>query len=532
MTISSYYSLAYLLVLLPLSVGFYGILPQRLRRIALLVFNYAFFLAVSGKLILFLLLSTLSIHHVGLWLSALQKEGDARRLEVPKEQRKALKAQYLRRQRLVMGFAALFHLGILLGLKYTPFFAVNANSLLGWLGLPLALPVPSFVLPIGISFYTLQAMGYLFDVYRRVIPGDRNLLRLALFMSFFPQIMEGPICRYSQTAQTLWEVPKLCYENLLLGGQRILWGMVKKMVVADRLNLLIQNVFGHYNRYDGFVIALAAVGYTFQLYMDFSGTMDVVLGSGQLFGISLPENFQRPFFSKSISEFWKRWHITLGAWFKDYLFYPLSLSKPLKHLTSWGRKRLGNHYGPLLGGSLVLFCVWVCNGLWHGAGWQYLFFGLYHFALIAGGNALDPLAAALASKLRISRQSRPYRWFQILRTFLLVCLGELFFRADGLRAGLSMARRIFTDFSLDSLWKGTLFTYGMDLPDYGIVGVTLLLVFLVGLLQEKGIPLRQRLRERHVVIRFAAAYGLILFLVIFGAYGIGYLPVDPIYAAF
>ncbi len=518
MTISSYYSLAYLLVLLPLSVGFYGILPQRLRRIALLVFNYAFFLAVSGKLILFLLLSTLSIHHVGLWLSALQKEGDARRLEVPKEQRKALKAQYLRRQRLVMGFAALFHLGILLGLKYTPFFAVNANSLLGWLGLPLALPVPSFVLPIGISFYTLQAMGYLFDVYRRVIPGGQEPAASGLVHELFPPDHGGTHLPYSETAQTLWEVPKLRYENLLLGGQRILWGMVKKMVVADRLNLLIQNVFGHYNRYDGFVIALAAVGYTFQLYMDFSGTMDVVLGSGQLFGISLPENFQRPFFStKSISEFWKRWHITLGAWFKDYLFYPLSLSKPLKHLTSWGRKRLGNHYGPLLGGSLVLFCVWVCNGLWHGAGWQYLFFGLYHFALIAGGNALDPLAAALASKLRISRQSRPYRWFQILRTFLLVCLGELFFRAYGTLSGTvdgpADLHGFFPGFPVEGhpvhLWNGP---SGLrDCRGHLAVGVP------GGPSPGKGIPLRQRLRERHVVIRFATAYGLILFLVIFGA---------------
>jgi alginate O-acetyltransferase complex protein AlgI len=531
-TISSYYSLAYLLVLLPLSVGCYGILPQKARRVALLACNYAFFWAVSGKLLVFLLLSTLSVHHIGLWLSAIQQEADTRRPDTPKEQRKALKAQYLFRQRLVLVFAGGLHIGILLALKYTPFFAANLNSLLRLLGLPMAVAVPSFVLPIGISFYTLQAMGYLFDVYRRILPGDRNLLRLALFMSFFPQIMEGPICRYRQTAPALWEAPRLRFDNLVLGGQRILWGMIKKMVVADRLNLMIQNVFSHYDRYDGFVIALAAVGYTFQLYMDFSGTMDVALGSAQLFGISLPENFQRPFFSRSISEFWKRWHITLGTWFKDYLFYPLSLSKPLKNLTTWGRKRLGNHYGPLLGGSLVLLCVWVCNGLWHGAGWQYLFFGLYHFALIAGGNAVDPLSAKLAAKLSISRNSRPYRCFQILRTFLLVCLGELFFRADGLRTGLAMAKRIFTAFSLESLQSGTLLTYGMDLQDYGVVLFTLLLVFLVGVLQEKGIPLRQSLGKTRLPVRFAAVYALALFLVIFGAYGPGYIPVDPIYAAF
>lgn len=532
MTISSYYSLSYLLVLLPVSVGCYGVLPQRVRRFALLVFNYAFFWAVSGKLLLFLLLSTLSVHHIGLWLSALQQEEDSKREVCPKETRKALKAQYQRKQRLVVAFAAGLHLGVLLALKYTPFFATNLNSLFHLLDLPLEVNVPSFVLPIGISFYTLQAMGYVFDVYRRKLPGDRNLLRLALFMSFFPQIMEGPICRYSQTAERLWEAPRLQYANLVLGGQRILWGMVKKMVVADRLNLLIQNVFTNYSLYDGFVIALAGVGYTIQLYMDFSGTMDIALGSAQLFGVALPENFQRPFFSRTISEFWKRWHITLGAWFKDYLFYPLSLSKPMKKLTSWGRKRLGNHFGPLLGGSVVLFVVWTCNGLWHGAGWQYLFFGMYHFVLIAGGNALEPAASALSKKLRINRNALPYRCFQIFRTTLLVCVGELFFRADGLRAGLAMFGKIFSRFTLASLREGVLFTYGMDAHDYGILLVALLLVFLVGIFQEKGVALRERLSRAPMVLRFAAAYGLILFLVIFGAYGVGYLPVDPIYAAF
>ena len=211
----------------------------------------------------------------------------------------------------------------------------------------------------------MQAVAYIFDVYRRKIPADRNLLRLALFMGFFPQIMEGPICRYSETAEQLWAAPMLRYQNLTFGLQRILFGLMKKIVIADRLNLLIKNIFTGYESYDGFVIAVAAVCYTIQLYMDFSGAMDLVIGSGQIFGMKLPENFQRPFFSKTISEFWKRWHITLGAWFKDYIFYPLSMSKPLKKLTARARKRLGNHFGPLLSGAIALFCVWLCNGLWH-----------------------------------------------------------------------------------------------------------------------------------------------------------------------
>ena len=337
---SSYFSTEYLVMLLPVSVVLYAILPQRLRRWSLLLSSYVFFWAISGKLIAFLLFSTLSLHHFGIWLGRIQGELDGLLERSPREMRKELKRQYTKKQRLVVAFALALHLGMLLWLKYTPFFAENINTLLKFAGIDRAVPIPSYVLPIGISFYTLQAVSYIFDVYRRKIPADDNLLRLALYMSFFPQIMEGPICRYSDTAQQLWEAPKLRRDNLLLGTQRILYGLVKKMVVADRLNLLIKTVFAGYETYDGLVMAVAAVCYTVQLYMDFSGTMDVVLGSGQLFGMKLPENFQRPFFSKTISEFWKRWHITLGTWFKDYIFYPLSMSGPLKKLTSKGRKRV------------------------------------------------------------------------------------------------------------------------------------------------------------------------------------------------
>ncbi|HRM72977.1 MAG TPA: MBOAT family O-acyltransferase, partial [Ruminococcus bromii] len=184
---------------------------------------------------------------------------------------------------------------------------------------------------------------------------------LALFMSFFPQIVEGPICRYGQTANQLWNVKQIEFENLKLGTVRILFGLMKKLVIADRLNPMIKQIFSHYDDYQGGIIALGAIAYTIQLYCDFSGTMDAVMGVAQIFGVTMPENFQRPFFSKSISEFWKRWHITLGTWFKDYIFYPVTMSKPMKNLTSSARKKLGNHFGPLLAGSIALFCVWFRN---------------------------------------------------------------------------------------------------------------------------------------------------------------------------
>lgn len=531
-TLSSYFSIEYLVILLPVSVGLYAILPQRFRRLSLLISSYIFFWAVSGKLIAYLLFSTLSIHHLGIWLSGIQGDCDRLLESSSKEKRKEIKAQYIKKQRVVVAFAVVLHIGILLWLKYTPFFANNINTFFRLLNIPVVFNIPSYVLPIGISFYTMQAVSYVFDVYRRKIHADYNLLRLALFMSFFPQIMEGPICRYSDTAEQLWNAPKIRYQNLTFGVQRILFGLIKKVVIADRLNLLIKNVFTGYENYDGFVIAVAAICYTIQLYMDFSGTMDLVLGSGQIFGMKLPENFQRPFFSRTISEFWKRWHITLGAWFKDYIFYPLSMSKPLKKLTSRARKRLGNHFGPLLAGSIALFCVWLCNGLWHGAGWHYVFFGMYHFALILSGNIVEPLVVRITEKLHIQRNCFPYRCMQMARTAILVCIGELFFRAHGLKAGLSMFKKMFTDFSFATFQNRSIFLLGMDKYDYLIVLIVLIFILCVGILQEQNIPIRDRISKKNIAIRFAVYYVLILFIIIFGAYGKGYVPVDPIYAGF
>lgn len=423
-------------------------------------------------------------------------------------------------------------IGGLLVIKYSPFFTTNVNSLLLLLNIPIQFDIPSYIMPIGISFFTLQAVSYLFDVYRGLIKADDNILRLALFMSFFPQIVEGPICRYGQTANQLWNVKQIEFENLKLGTVRILFGLMKKLVIADRLNPMIKQIFSHYDDYQGGIIALGAIAYTIQLYCDFSGTMDAVMGVAQIFGVTMPENFQRPFFSKSISEFWKRWHITLGTWFKDYIFYPVTMSKPMKNLTSSARKKLGNHFGPLLAGSIALFCVWFCNGLWHGSAWGYIFFGMYHFVLILSGNIIAPAVTAFNKKLHINSECFAYKVFQIVRTCILVVIGEMFFRAERLTTGLSMFGKMVTDFSFSSLNYELMKKLKIDMHDVMIVLIALALIFVISVLNEKGICVRGAIAKRNVVIRWAAVYALIMFIIIFGAYGKGYVPVDPIYANF
>ncbi|MGN0165297.1 MAG: MBOAT family O-acyltransferase [Lachnospiraceae bacterium] len=529
----SYTDPEYLFIFLPVVILLYNILPQKYRRFIILAASYLFFWLFSKQLVIWLIVTTVSMYCFGLWLSHLNDERNNALKECDKSEKKALKEVYKKKKRRVAVLAAVLHIGVLLVLKYSAFAGDALNRVLGMANLDARVSLMKFALPIGISFYTLMAVSYIVDVYREKIQADKNFLRVAMFISYFPHIVEGPFCRYEDTAADIYECRKTTYQNLTFGYQRMLYGLAKKMVIADRLNLAVLTVFDKkFDSLDGGLVALGMILYTCQLYMEFSGTMDIVIGTGQVFGVTIPENFRQPFFSKSVSEFWTRWHITLGTWFKDYIFYPLSLSKPLKNLTSKARKKIGNYYGPLLAGSIALFSVWFCNGLWHGAAFSYIFFGLYHFVMIMTGNLIEPLSKKLLPKLHIDRNGKIYTVFRIVRTTFLVFVGELFFRANGLRAGLTMFKTMVTDFTLKSFTDGTYRILRLDIQDYVIVGISVLLVFIVSLMKERGINIRESVAAKPIALRWVVYYALILFIVIFGAYGPGYMAVPSIYAGF
>ncbi len=528
----SYCSIEYLLVFLPVVFLGYQILPKSVRRYFLLAASYGFFWYLSGPLLLWHVAVCLCVWLIGIRLSHILEKRDAAVASAERGERKAIKESCSSALRRWVILAGVICFGILLSLKYTPFFTENLNSLFRHLGIHVQLGVPSFAVPIGISFYTLQAMSYIFDVRNEKIPADRNFLRLTLWLSFFPLLMEGPIARYSPLAQKMWEVPRIEGKNFQKGLWRILYGVMKKMIVADRVNTAVELLYTDFAKYDGGMVFLAAVLFTCQEYMEFSGTIDIVIGTGECFGFVLPENFSQPFFSRTISEFWTRWHISLGGWLRDYLFYPLSMSKPLKKMTKKCRGIFGNHYGPLVTSSIALFAVWLYNGLWHGAGWSFIFFGMYHFALIVTGNFLSPLVVSFCEKHRIDRQKFFYRLFQMLRTALLVSIGEMFFRALSLKHGLSMFVQMIRQASLRSFTDGTALKLGMDLQDYIIVAITILVVFVISILKEKGCDVRERLYAKPMLVRALITGILVTAILLFGAYGAGYVPVDPIYANF
>ncbi len=356
-----------------------------------------------------------------------------------------------------------------------------------------------FALPIGISFYTLQAISYLIDVYYEKIEADGNLGRLALYLAFFPTLLEGPICRYSQTAEALCQGKPLEYKNITYGLQRIIWGLFKKLVIADRLNLLVETIFDTPNHYGGVIVIAGTVLYTFQLYADFSGCIDMTIGTGEMFGVTIPENFRQPFFSKTASEFWRRWHITLGQ---------------------------------IISSSVALFGVWILNGLWHGTGWNYIFFGMYYFVLILMGNLLEPAVERITGTLRIDRTNSLYRGFQTVKLLIIVFTGELFFRAHNLTAGINMFRSIFTGFHWSAVTDGSLLKLGLTLPDFIAVFFGFIAVYTVGVIHERGISIRERISGWNVFARWSFLYVAILLVIVLGAYGDGYLPAKLIYAGF
>lgn len=528
----AYHAALYVFVFLPVCLVAYQSMPQRHRWKVLLGFSWLFFYLISGKLIIYLIGTTLLTHYTGIWLTLLKEKECREKEQADRAAKREIKKKYQKQGRAVLALGVILLLAVLAYMKYYNFFVDNASLILDRLSLPLPLETKRIILPIGISFYTLQAIGYMADVYWGKIRAEENVFRNALFLGFFPQIMEGPICRYTDTAGELFAGKPLSYENLSDGYVRIFWGLFKKKVIADRLSVPVSAVFDHYGDHHGAVIAAAAVAYTIQLYMEFSGCMDIVIGSGKLFGICLPENFRQPFSARSAAEFWRRWHISLGTWFKTYIFYPVSMSGLVKKWNQFGKKHAGKYITQLGVSAIALFPVWLCNGLWHGARWSYIFYGMYYFTLILLGIAVKPGRDRILKVCLINEDALYWRIIQIGKTWVIIFTGELFFRADGLRAGLSMFRSMFDGFDIRQFWDGTMLGFGLSRADFAAIAAGCIVVAVVGHLKERGGTVNGRLKKVPTPVRWCVYYALIFAVLLLGAYGDGYQAVDLIYAGF
>ncbi len=513
----------------------YFLAPKKVKWAVLLIASYIYYFLSSGNLAVFLIITTISVYLLALGLNKIDDntKNKCKSLDKQdKEQKKKIKKVAERNKKLLVFVAIAINFGVLLVLKYAIFFGEIVDSALQNFGVKWEFQKFNFILPLGISYYTLQSISYIIDVYRGKYKADKNLGRVALFTSFFPQMTEGPIGRYDDLAHQLYEPHKFEYKNVKFGMQLMIWGYFKKLVIADRAGLFVNAVYGDFSQYGGIVIVLAAIMYTIQIYAEFSGCIDIVRGVAQLIGINMAENFKRPFFSKTVQEFWRRWHITLGAWLKDYIFYPVSFSKATIKLTS-ATKKTGNAFiAKFIPAAFAMFFVWFGNGLWHGASWKYIFYGLYYYVIMMIGLLLEPLATKIIDKLKININSWWYKTMQIARTILIVLVGMLIFRAHNLENAFSMIGSIFNMSNVQMLLDGGIFELGMSQKDFIVVAIGVLIMLIVGIIQEKGISIRENISKKNIVFRWALYYGILFSILIFGMYGPGYSSANFIYGQF
>lgn len=380
----------------------------------------------------------------------------------------------------------------------------------------------SFFVPLGISYYTMSLAGYLADVYWKKEQAERNPFRLALFALYFPKILEGPISKHRLLAGQLENLPGFDYTRFCHGLQRMLWGYLKKLCIADRLNLFVSPVFAGYESYHGSVLLLAALFGAFQLYCDFSGCMDIALGLSEILGIRLEENFDRPFASESAAEFWRRWHITLGVWFKDYIYMPLVISPRLLKLAGRCKARFGKQAGKQVMTIVPLAAVWLLTGLWHGTGWNYILWGLYWGALIICSTVFAPQLKRLAVRCHMDQEKPWCRFVRRVRTFLLFVGGRLITLPGSLAALRGVLRRIFFRFGPWCLVDQSIYNCGLSRANFWL-GVFLILFLLwAERKQGAGIVWRERIDALPLPVRWGIYLGGIFFVLIFGIYGAGY----------
>ena len=472
-------------------IGYY-LIPKRFQWIWLLIFSYIYYASSGIKILFFLLYTTITTYGTGRLLDRVNHK------ELPRNEAKS------RKRRILIG-CLLLNFGMLAVLKYTNFASENVNAIFH-----AGISFQKLILPLGISFYTFQSMGYIIDVYWGKYEAEKNPFRFALFVSFFPQLLQGPIGRFDRLARQLYEQHSFDLLKAQYALQLMLWGFFKKLVLADRAAVVVNQVFQNYTQYSGVTNIVAVLMYSIQLYMDFSGGMDVVMGVAALFGVELDQNFKRPYFATSITDFWHRWHITLGTWMKDYIFYPVSLSKWMGKFGKWSKKAFGKKTGRVVPICVANIIVFLVVGIWHGAAWKYIAYGLYNGLIIAISSLLAPLYRKGFEKFHINPKSGAWHVVQILRTFLLVNISWYFDMAVSLSAAFAMMKSTVTGLSLATLTDGSLMMLGLDKLDYMILAMGCLVVFLISFLKERGIQIRESLGRKPLVIRWAV-YGMLVF---------------------
>ena len=530
MLFTSYEFLIFAAVLLVV----YYLIPKRFQWMLLLAGSWVFYFIAGTSYLPYLLATALTVWFTALRLEKLHARQKAYIKEnrgiISREEKKAYQAGQAKIRRRWMIACMVINLGILAVVKYANFFITNVNSVISLAGGGDGLSFLDIAMPMGISFYTLQALGYLIDVNRETIQAEKNFFRFALFVSFFPQLVQGPISRFGDLSKTLYTPHPFDREKVSRGLQRVLWGYFKKMVIADRVLTGVSEITGAAGEYQGAFVFFGMLLYTIELFADFTGGIDITIGLAQALGIRVAENFDRPYFSRSLKEYWRRWHISMCSWFRDYVFYPVSVSKAMRNLGKFTGKHIGKGAAKRLPVYISTLVVWFLTGIWHGASWNFIVWGLANCVVLLISEELEPLYERFHRRFGFSSTSG-YNAFQIVRTFMLVCCLNLFDCYSTLAETFRAFASMFTVHNWGVLFDGSLLDIGLTGLDYGILSAGVVLMFVVGLLQKNG-SIRERIGKLAYPGRFAIWFALFIVVLLVGAYGIGYDASQFIYNQF
>ena len=529
MLFTSYSFVAFLCVLF----FAYFLVPRKWQWVTLLLGSYAFYAFSGLENLIFIAFTTVSAYVISILMTRRVQSEKAflenNRDTLSKEERKAYKARSKKKRFHILLWGLVLNFGVLAVLKYTAFAVHNVNTVASWFG-SAGISVPDLLLPMGISFYTFQTMGYLIDVYRGRAETERNIAKLALFVSFFPQLVQGPISRFSDLGEQLSAPHPFSGKAFTFGLQRILWGYFKKLVIADRVLVAMNTMLDAPESYKGAYVLLLVLLYSVQIYADFTGGIDITIGIAEAMGIKLAENFDRPFSSKSTKEYWRRWHITMGSWFRDYIFVPLSVTRSMMRLN----KAMAGKFGRVAAAKTVAYLAstvtWLLTGIWHGAGWNFIVWGLLNCLVIMVSESLEPAYDKFHKRFPRLTSSAPYACFMSVRTFLLMGIIRSLDCYRNVALTFSMWGSMLTFGGIGEILGGGIFELGLTRADLIIVLLAILVVFAVSKISART-DAREWLYDRPA-LNAALFSVLILTVIMLGAYGVGYDASQFIYNQF
>lgn len=508
-------------VLLAAVFVLYAAAPNRFKWIVLLA-GSLYFYGSSGldKLGVFVATSLV------VWLCSLRMEKiwalcEARCQNEPAAVKRSLRKEYTKHSRVWLFTGLAVTLGILVCCKVWMHLGAAGRS-----------PALRFIVPLGVSYYTFASVGYLLDIHRRKVKtAEHNYFRLLTCMAYFPHIVQGPIPRYERLLPQFAALRLPDYKTFCFGLQRVVWGLFEKLVIADRLGIFVGRVFADIEGAGGVTCAIALVFATIWTYADFCGCMDIVIGISECLGVRLDENFCQPFFSCSAAEFWRRWHITLGAWFKDYVFLPISTSSFLRSARRKAEASFGERGGKAAMTIVPLGTVWFLVGIWHGTGIDYVLWGMYWGVLITCSILFEERMKAWPKRLGIDTESRKWKRIQRIRTFFVCVTANLLVLPGSLDKSLALLSGIVTRLDLWVLWDNSLYTHGLNRANFIFAVLSIVFLFYVDTLREKG-QVREAIARKNIVLRWSIYYLAIFAVLIFGVYGPGYNAASFLYADF